>query len=69
MALPVAYVIRIYRRPGRRTGPLAGTIKPIGGGLCLAFRSSAGLWDILSGTRCRTRGRLTARSPLRRRGP
>lgn len=69
MTLPMVYVIRIYRRSGRRTGPLAGTVEPVSGGIRRVFSSSAGLWEIISGKRCATHGHLPTRRHLHRRSP
>ncbi len=42
-----SYVVRIYRRPGRRSRILIGTIEMAGTQLRMAFSNSEELWDIL----------------------
>ncbi len=41
------YVVRIYRRPGRKARILIGTVEAAGTQTRMAFSSSEELWEIL----------------------
>ncbi len=42
-----SYVVRIYRRPGRKSHILIGTVEVAGTDLRMAFSNSEELWEIL----------------------
>ncbi len=42
-----SYVVRIYRRPGRKARILIGTVEVAGTQTRMAFSSSEELWEIL----------------------
>lgn len=59
-----SYIVRIYRRAGRKARILVGTVEPAGTRKKVAFTNIEELWEILN----RRRGRdLFTRPSLRRR--
>lgn len=49
MVLPVAYVVRVYRFPGRGRGRVVGTLQSIGSGEVRSFRNARELWTAVVG--------------------
>jgi hypothetical protein len=59
-----SYIVRIYRRAGRKARILVGTVEAVGSGRKMAFSNIEELWEILR----RRKGRdLCAPTSLRRR--
>jgi hypothetical protein len=61
-----SYIVRIYRRGGRRSRILVGTAEAAGTGRKMAFSNVDELWEILR--RGRGRDPLVPQLPRRRRG-
>ena len=48
MALPIVYVVRVYRRSRRDRRFVAGIVEVIDGGVELSFNNAAQLWSLIS---------------------